>query len=72
MSLVERNIESLPFVRAELNYLAPISGKPRTYAFDPPPGEPRRRGGCALATGHPTHATAAGTMGVSCPSGRSR
>jgi hypothetical protein len=41
MSLIERNIESLPFVRAELNYLAPTSGKPRTYAFDPPPGEPK-------------------------------
>src|SRR6201999_1851216 len=41
MSLIERNIESLPFVRAELNYLAPIDGKPRTYALDPPPGEPK-------------------------------
>jgi hypothetical protein len=41
MSLIERNIESLPFVRAELNYLAPLSGKPRTYAYDPPPGEPK-------------------------------
>jgi hypothetical protein len=41
MSLIERNIESLPFVRAELNYLAPTNGKPRTYAFDPPPGEPK-------------------------------
>ena len=41
MSLIERNIESLPFVRAELNYLAPTNGKPRTYAFDPPRGEPK-------------------------------
>lgn len=41
MSLVERKIESLPFVLAELNYLAPTSAKPRTYAFDPPPGEPK-------------------------------
>ena len=41
MSLIERKIESLPFVRAELNYLAPTDGKPRTYAFDPPPGEPK-------------------------------
>jgi hypothetical protein len=41
MSLIERNIESLPFVRAELNYLAPTNGKPRTYAFDPPPGVPK-------------------------------
>ncbi|GLH80016.1 methyltransferase [Bradyrhizobium sp. SSBR45G] len=41
MSLVERKIESLPFVLAELNYLAPTPAKPRTYAFDPPPGEPK-------------------------------
>lgn len=41
MSLVERKIESLPFVLGELNYLAPTDGKPRTYAFDPPPGEPK-------------------------------
>jgi hypothetical protein len=34
-------IESLPFVIAELNYLAPVAGKPRTYAYDPPPGEPK-------------------------------
>ncbi|MFN5571225.1 MAG: methyltransferase, partial [Bradyrhizobium sp.] len=39
MSLVERKIESLPLVLAELNYLASTSAKPRTYAFDPPPGE---------------------------------
>src|ERR1700761_8576666 len=41
MSRIERKIESLPFVRGELNYLAPTKGKPRTYAFDPPPGEPK-------------------------------
>jgi hypothetical protein len=41
MSLLERKIESLPFVSAELNYLAPTSSKPRTYAYDPPPGEPK-------------------------------
>ena len=41
MGLQETKIESLPFVKAELNYLAPIAGKPRTYAFDPPPGEPK-------------------------------
>ncbi len=41
MGLQETRIESLPFVTAELNYLAPTTGKPRTYAFDPPPGEPR-------------------------------
>ena len=41
MGLQETKIESLPFVTAELNYLAPTAGRPRTYAFDPPPGEPR-------------------------------
>ncbi len=41
MGLQEARIESLPFVTAELNYLAPTGGKPRTYAFDPPPGEPK-------------------------------
>jgi hypothetical protein len=41
MGLQETRIESLPFVTAELNYLAPTLGKPRTYAFDPPPGEPK-------------------------------
>ena len=41
MGLQEQKIESLPFVTAELNYLAPTPGKPRTYAFDPPPGEPK-------------------------------
>ena len=39
MGLHQTKIESLPFVTAELNYLAPTPGKPRTYAFDPPPGE---------------------------------
>ena len=41
MSLIERKIELLPFVLGELNYLAPTDGKPRTYAFDPPAGEPK-------------------------------
>ena len=41
MGFQETKIETLPFVTAELNYLAPTSGKPRTYAFDPPPGEPK-------------------------------
>jgi len=41
MGLQETKIQSLPFVTAELNYLAPVSGKPRTYAYDPPPGEPK-------------------------------
>jgi hypothetical protein len=41
MGLQQAKIESLPFVTAELNYLAPTAEKPRTYAFDPPPGEPK-------------------------------
>jgi hypothetical protein len=41
MGLQEQTIESLPFVTAELNYLAPAPGKPRTYTFAPPPGEPQ-------------------------------
>ena len=41
MGLQQAKLESLPFVTAELNYLAPAPGKPRTYAFDPPPGEPK-------------------------------
>ena len=41
MGLQQAKIESLPFVTAELNYLAPTAEKPRTYALDPPPGEPK-------------------------------
>ena len=41
MGLQQTGIESLPFVTAELNYLAPTPGKPRTYAYDPPRGEPK-------------------------------
>jgi hypothetical protein len=33
--------DRLPTVKAELNYLAPTTGMPRTYAYDPPAGEPR-------------------------------
>lgn len=39
MGVQAAKVESLSFVTAEINYLAPTSGKPRTYAFDPPPGE---------------------------------
>lgn len=31
----------LPYVEAELNYLAPIGERPRNYTFDPPPGVAR-------------------------------
>jgi hypothetical protein len=30
-----------PWVEAELNYLAPISERPRSYTFTPPPGTPQ-------------------------------
>ena len=31
----------LPSVEAELNYLKPMNGRPRTYTYDPPAGVPR-------------------------------
>ena len=41
MSLQSAKIETLPWVAAELNYLAPPREKPRTYTYDPPSGQPR-------------------------------
>ena len=41
MSLASATIDSLAGVRAELNYLAPMARRPRTYTYDPPPGTPR-------------------------------
>jgi hypothetical protein len=38
MSLQSVATESLPWVKAELNYLAPTKARPRTYTFDPPAG----------------------------------
>jgi len=35
------NINELPYVEAELNYLAPMTERPRYYAYEPEPGEPR-------------------------------
>src|SRR6266581_2084654 len=35
------NIDQLPYVEAELNYLAPMTERPRYYAYEPEPGEPR-------------------------------
>jgi len=35
------NIDQLPYVEAELNYLAPMTERPRYYAFEPEPGEPK-------------------------------
>jgi len=34
-------IDQLPYVEAELNYLAPMAERPRYYAYEPEPGEPR-------------------------------
>jgi hypothetical protein len=33
--------DDLPYVEAELNYLAPMAERPRYYAYDPEPGVPR-------------------------------
>jgi|RhiMethySRZTD1v2_1073278.scaffolds.fasta_scaffold15139_2 hypothetical protein len=41
MSLASAIIETLAGVRAELNYLAPGTRRPRTYTYDPPAGTPR-------------------------------
>src|SRR5438067_6267129 len=35
------NIDQLPYVEAELNYLAPMTERPRYYAYETEPGEPR-------------------------------
>jgi hypothetical protein len=35
------HVEVLPWVKAELNYLAPTGERPRTYTYDPPAGVPR-------------------------------
>jgi hypothetical protein len=41
MGLQNQKIEALSFVTAELNYLAPTEQRPRTFTFEPPPGEPQ-------------------------------
>ena len=41
MSLAGAAIETLAGVRAELNYLAATTSRPRTYTYDPPAGTPR-------------------------------
>ena len=33
--------DDLPYVEAELNYLAPMAERPRYYAYDPEPEVPR-------------------------------
>ena len=41
MGLQNEKIEALAFVTAELNYLTPLPGRPRTYTYEPPAGEPQ-------------------------------
>jgi hypothetical protein len=41
MGLQNENITALPFVTADLNYLAPSHDRPRTYTFEPPAGVPK-------------------------------
>lgn len=41
MTALAERLAALPHVDAALNYLAPMAERPRTYAFDPPPGAPR-------------------------------
>lgn len=40
-TLSEAARDRLPFITAELNYCVPGGGRPRTYACDPPAGQPR-------------------------------
>jgi hypothetical protein len=41
MGLQNEKIEALSFVTADLNYLAPLRDRPRTYTFESPSGEPK-------------------------------
>jgi hypothetical protein len=41
MGLQNEKIAASSFVRADFNYLAPSPNRPRTYTFEPPPGEPK-------------------------------
>jgi len=41
MAFETHAIETLPVVEAELNYLVPVSVRPRYYTYDPPAGVPR-------------------------------
>ncbi len=41
MGLHQQEINALPFVTADVNYLAPLVGRPRTYTHEPPVGEPK-------------------------------
>src|SRR5262249_29138140 len=40
MSLQESVVTRLPYVLADMNYLGPMSERPRNYTFEPPAGAP--------------------------------
>jgi hypothetical protein len=40
-TLASPHLNDLPYVDAALNYLAPMSERPRNYTYDPPPGVPQ-------------------------------
>jgi hypothetical protein len=42
--IIERPVKQLTEVEASLNYLVPTGVKPSSYAYEPPPGVPRRTG----------------------------
>jgi hypothetical protein len=42
--IIERSVQHPVEVEAELNYLVPTGVRPRSYAYDPPPGVPQRTG----------------------------
>ncbi len=42
--VIERPVQQPVEVEAQLNYLVPTSVRPRSYAYNPPPGVPRRTG----------------------------
>ncbi|MFL5253374.1 MAG: CmcJ/NvfI family oxidoreductase, partial [Rhodopila sp.] len=46
---IDHEAFDLPYVRADLHYLAPMAERPRNYTFDPPPGIARSN------TVHETH-----------------
>jgi hypothetical protein len=41
MSVTAERTSDLAHVEATLNYLAPMTERPRNYTYDPPPGVPR-------------------------------
>ena len=41
MTISARVLDELPSVEAELNYLAPMTERPRNYTYEPPAGVPR-------------------------------